>query len=177
LPDDIISEIRNSAAAGMEITAHEQPVNFYGSSQVGYVILDPATGSGAYKIGGGENGGELVNRYDFDFPSFLKLKKKTFQSRWYDTIEEQIIAKIEVMAEWIDASDCLFDDQRDAFISGLDGFMMVLELGDEISETGSNLGNVSLLAVTLGMVFLLYMAERMMIINHTVGLCRKDESA
>jgi hypothetical protein len=56
LPDDIISEIRNSAAAGMEITAHEQPVNFYGSSQVGYIILDPATGAGAYKIGGGENG-------------------------------------------------------------------------------------------------------------------------
>jgi hypothetical protein len=59
LPDDIISEIRNSAAAGMEITAHEQPVNFYGSSQVGYIILDPETGAGAYKIGGGENGGYI----------------------------------------------------------------------------------------------------------------------
>jgi hypothetical protein len=31
----------------------------YGSSQVGYIILDPQTGAGAYKIGGGENGGEL----------------------------------------------------------------------------------------------------------------------
>lgn len=60
LPDDIISEIRNSAAAGLEITAHELPVNFYGSSQVGYVILDPATGAGAYKIGGGENGAFLI---------------------------------------------------------------------------------------------------------------------
>ena len=44
LPADIITEIRNSAVAGMEITAHEQPVNFYGSSQVGYIILDPQTG-------------------------------------------------------------------------------------------------------------------------------------
>ncbi|MFT6422477.1 MAG: hypothetical protein ACJA2K_001202 [Thalassolituus sp.] len=60
LPVDIISEIRNSAAAGMEITAHEQPVSFYGSSQVGYIILDPQTGAGAYKIGGGENGGNLI---------------------------------------------------------------------------------------------------------------------
>ncbi|MDF1761832.1 MAG: transglutaminase-like domain-containing protein [Oleibacter sp.] len=59
LPAEIISEIRNSAAVGMEITAHEQPVNFYGSNQVGYVILDPQTGAGAYKIGGGESGGEL----------------------------------------------------------------------------------------------------------------------
>lgn len=60
MPDDIISEIRNSAAAGLEITAHEQPVNFYGSSQVGYVIIDPSTGAGAYKIGGGENGAFLI---------------------------------------------------------------------------------------------------------------------
>jgi len=35
-------------------------VSFYGSSQVGYIVLDPATGAGAYKIGGGENGGELL---------------------------------------------------------------------------------------------------------------------
>jgi len=35
LPDDIITEIRNLAASGMEITAHEQPVSFYVSSQVG----------------------------------------------------------------------------------------------------------------------------------------------
>ena len=63
LPDDIISEIRNSAAAGLEITTHEQPVSFYGSSQVGYIILDPATGAGAYKIGGGENGSYMTGLY------------------------------------------------------------------------------------------------------------------
>jgi hypothetical protein len=64
LPVDVITEIRNSAAAGMEITAHEQPVDFYGSSQVGYIILDPATGAGAYKIGGGENGGEIIGSFN-----------------------------------------------------------------------------------------------------------------
>jgi hypothetical protein len=70
LPDDIISEIRNSAAAGMEITAHEQPVNFYGSSQVGYIILDPQTGAGAYKIGGGENGGATFGFYADFYSNF-----------------------------------------------------------------------------------------------------------
>jgi hypothetical protein len=70
LPDDIISEIRNSAAAGMEITAHEQPVNFYGSSQIGYIILDPQTGAGAYKIGGGENGGAIFGFYADFFSNF-----------------------------------------------------------------------------------------------------------
>ena len=73
MPADIISEIRNSAAAGLEITAHEQPVNFYGSSQVGYVILDPATGAGAYKIGGGENGGDIIIATLTGGMSFLSL--------------------------------------------------------------------------------------------------------
>ncbi|MCD8523833.1 MAG: hypothetical protein LRY66_08250 [Saccharospirillaceae bacterium] len=41
------------------MTAHEKPVSFFGSSQVGYIVLDPDTGAGAYLIGGGENGGFL----------------------------------------------------------------------------------------------------------------------
>jgi hypothetical protein len=83
LPDDIISEIRNSAAAGMEITAHEQPVNFYGSSQVGYVILDPETGAGAYKIGGGENGGEISTGDSLD--NILS---------WVQSISEDILGEL-----------------------------------------------------------------------------------
>ncbi len=59
LPSEVESDIRNSVYAGMEVTAHEQPVNFYGSSQVGYIVLDPETGAGGYLIGGGENGGIL----------------------------------------------------------------------------------------------------------------------
>ncbi len=57
LPSAVESDIRNSVYAGMEVTDHEQPVNFYGSSQVGYIVLDPETGAGGYLIGGGENGG------------------------------------------------------------------------------------------------------------------------
>jgi len=60
LPSEVESDIRNSVYAGMEVTAHEQPVNFYGTSQVGYIVLDPETGAGGYLIGGGENGGYLL---------------------------------------------------------------------------------------------------------------------
>ena len=59
LPSAVESDIRNSVYAGMEVTAHEQPVNFYGTSQVGYIVLDPETGADGYLIGGGENGGIL----------------------------------------------------------------------------------------------------------------------
>jgi hypothetical protein len=60
LPSDIKTDIRNSVNAGMELTAHERAVDFFGSSQVGYIVLDPETGAGGYLIGGGENGGEII---------------------------------------------------------------------------------------------------------------------
>ena len=41
LPSAVENDIRNSVYAGMEVTAHEQPVNFYGTSQVGYIALNP----------------------------------------------------------------------------------------------------------------------------------------
>ena len=63
LPQDIVTEIRNSAAAGKTVTVHERPIDFYGNSQIGYVILDPETGAGAYKIGGGENGAEIASAF------------------------------------------------------------------------------------------------------------------
>ncbi len=60
LPRDVESDIRNSVFAGMEVTAHERAVDFFGSSQVGYIVLNPETGAGGYLISGGENGGFLI---------------------------------------------------------------------------------------------------------------------
>jgi hypothetical protein len=59
LSSEIKADIRNAVSAGMEVTTHQQPVNFFGSQSVGYILLDPNTGAGAYRIGGGENGGKL----------------------------------------------------------------------------------------------------------------------
>jgi hypothetical protein len=60
LRSDIETDIRNSVNAGKEVTAHEAAVDFYGSNQVGYIVIDPETGAGGYLIGGGENGGKLA---------------------------------------------------------------------------------------------------------------------
>ena len=60
LPASVETDIRNSVYADKEVTAHEKPVSFFGSSQVGYIVLDPETGAGAYQIGGGENGGAML---------------------------------------------------------------------------------------------------------------------
>ncbi|MFT5592097.1 MAG: hypothetical protein ACI8SR_000454 [Oceanicoccus sp.] len=60
LTTDTESEIRNSVNAGKVVTTHEQSINFNGWIGEGYIIIDPTTGAGAYKIAGGGNGGALA---------------------------------------------------------------------------------------------------------------------
>lgn len=52
-----MSDIRIGLQAGNEIIAHTDPVSIPGWSGAGYVIFDPISGGGAYKITGGRNGG------------------------------------------------------------------------------------------------------------------------
>jgi len=54
-----MAEIRNALAVGKEVMTHTDVVSVPGWSGAGYIIIDPVTGSGAYKIGGGLNGSLL----------------------------------------------------------------------------------------------------------------------
>ncbi len=54
------AEIQNALAAGKEVTVHQAPITQSGWTGSGYIVTDPATGSGAYKISGGANGGALI---------------------------------------------------------------------------------------------------------------------
>ncbi|MCU7849525.1 MAG: hypothetical protein KZQ89_16350 [Candidatus Thiodiazotropha sp. (ex Lucinoma kastoroae)] len=55
-----MDEIRASLNAGKEVITHASSVSVPGWSGAGYIILDPETGAGAYKISGGSNGGLVV---------------------------------------------------------------------------------------------------------------------
>ena len=48
-----MAEIQNALAAGKEVVVHQAPITQSGWTGSGYIISDPATGSGAYKIAGG----------------------------------------------------------------------------------------------------------------------------
>ena len=52
-----MAEIRASLNAGKMVITHTDAINVPGWSGAGYIILDPETGVGAYKISGGGNGG------------------------------------------------------------------------------------------------------------------------
>jgi transglutaminase-like putative cysteine protease len=53
-------EIANAVAIGMEATVHSAPVSVGGLVSTGYIITDPQSGAGAYKISGGLNGGKAA---------------------------------------------------------------------------------------------------------------------
>lgn len=57
---ETMAEIRVALNAGKEVITHTATVSVPGWSGAGYVILDPETGVGAWKIDGGANGGALI---------------------------------------------------------------------------------------------------------------------
>ena len=54
------SRIQNALAQGMEVTIHERQIAEGRWKGSGYIILDPATASGAYEIEGMRQGGDLL---------------------------------------------------------------------------------------------------------------------
>jgi hypothetical protein len=56
---DTMAEIQNALNAGKEVITHADAVSVPGWTGAGYIITDPVTGDGAYKISGGGNGGAI----------------------------------------------------------------------------------------------------------------------
>jgi len=56
---DIINDIKNAINEEMEVIVSEENIYFNGWGGVGYIVIDPRTGAGAYKISGGFNGGAI----------------------------------------------------------------------------------------------------------------------
>jgi hypothetical protein len=57
LGSTVVSDIRSSVLNGMEVTVSESTIEHHGWSGVGYIVLDPETGTGGYLISVGANGG------------------------------------------------------------------------------------------------------------------------
>ena len=51
--DVVMTDIRNGINAGKTVTVHKRSIKFNGWSRTSYMVLDPNTGAGAYRIDGG----------------------------------------------------------------------------------------------------------------------------
>jgi hypothetical protein len=66
-----MTEITTALAAGKEVIAHTDRISVPGWTGEGYILFDPVTGDGAYKITGGANGGYIVVTMIFIVIAFL----------------------------------------------------------------------------------------------------------
>lgn len=55
-----LSEITQALNAGKEVVAHTNQISVSGWTGEGYILFDPVTGAGAYKITGGSNGAFVI---------------------------------------------------------------------------------------------------------------------
>jgi len=61
ISSEVKDEIRASVAVGKKATVSQNNITVGSWTGVGYIIADPDTGAGAYRISGGENGGWLLS--------------------------------------------------------------------------------------------------------------------
>ena len=71
ISQSIKDEIKNAILSGKEATVSESNIDFNGWNGVGYIIIDPSTGAGAYKISGGSNG-SILYYLEYGLLYFLK---------------------------------------------------------------------------------------------------------
>ena len=67
--NQVITDISNAVSSGKVVAISEKSINFKGWEGSGYIITDPNTGSGAYMISGGLNGG-FLDGLTFDWKIF-----------------------------------------------------------------------------------------------------------
>jgi hypothetical protein len=60
LNSETIADIQNAVNAGKIVTVSQTNITYKGWTGYGYIIIDPATGAGAYMISGGLSGAQLV---------------------------------------------------------------------------------------------------------------------
>ncbi|MDX8377609.1 MAG: hypothetical protein R8L53_06255, partial [Mariprofundales bacterium] len=60
LAPEVIAEIQAAVAVGKEVIAHQSNITAFGWTGAGYVVFDPVTGDGAWRISGGGNGAAYI---------------------------------------------------------------------------------------------------------------------
>ena len=143
LDADSMNEIRAALASGKHVTTHTDLLTVPGFKGAGYVITDPDTGAGVYKITGGKNGGFILGAiFGAALMSIIGLYVVSFPvSEALIVMLLPIIAPvIGVMVENIvNLYTAMEPDVKDCFISG---FLM-----------GTGIGLVKAGATALGALF------------------------
>jgi hypothetical protein len=106
---EVKDEIIASVAAGKEATVSESSITVAGWTGVGYIISDPDTGAGAYRISGGGNGGlviiSAVGMTALTILSFIQLVHPLVFVLLFFTTVSLILLATEVELSTLDSAD------------------------------------------------------------------------
>jgi len=93
-----MKEIRQGLAAGKEVITHASQVSVPGWTGEGYIITDPVTGSGAYKISGGGNGGFFAD-FNTKMNMIMNLVGQIEISEWIKKFNDQLENFVDVVLD------------------------------------------------------------------------------
>ncbi len=93
LAADEVAEIREAVDLGLTVIAHERPlVDGDGKCHAGYVILDPVTGNGVYRISGGLCGARPFTCVSDKNPNSPIKTMEMIASTWFTNYREKAVA-------------------------------------------------------------------------------------
>jgi hypothetical protein len=128
-------EIQNALNAGKEVTVHELPINEFGWTGSGYVIIDPDTGAGGYKLNGGGNGGSLTTALG-GLSGYLDGLSR-FKDNWFNGGNSALYGKISGVLTLISAVYSVVDTVTNSSLSVSDKITnIVINMSSAIAMIG-----------------------------------------
>lgn len=107
----VMEEIKNALAVDKVVITHADTVSVVGWSGSGYIIYDPTTGNGAYKIGGGANGMFIALLGFAIFPWLLMAIVLTYALT--QSVMDSSRSWSEVFVSFVDFTICVINDVVD----------------------------------------------------------------
>jgi hypothetical protein len=87
--NETLIEIQNAIYVGKRVITHTYPIQTPAWTSSGYIIIDMETGNGAYKIGGGFNGGE--QGFDVFIDSLLEVSFPVCEGTYLERLGENYL--------------------------------------------------------------------------------------
>ncbi|MCA3029646.1 MAG: transglutaminase domain-containing protein, partial [Rhodocyclaceae bacterium] len=128
LDPNVASDIRNAINAGMRVTVHDAPVTIRSWQGYGYILEDVVSGAAAYRISGGQNGGEfdcgclnLPPVFELLVGVLLTLVAEVASrvpalARFalFSVVGQVVLSAVSTYSSWcqIDEATCLTDENR-----------------------------------------------------------------
>ena len=132
IDSEVKSEITAAIKSGKIATVHESNITISRWSGVGYIIIDPITGSGAYKLSGGANGG------------------------WVDSFVDKANDVVWTISQF---TQVLIDGPIKKLLNKLTGYIgLILDLMDAIFDCPNGIAAILIISYIALFVFVLAMA-------------------